>query len=295
MKTRSGYRSSRVEDRRGSSGGGSGMPGGTAIKLGGASIPVILLVVLFTVLSGGGGDLGDVLNQIDGPATQGQGLPGASANQTIDPAEDPEAEMVSFVSFVFDDVQATWDQVFSDSELTYSPSTLVLYRGGTQTSGCGYGQSAAGPFYCPADSKTYLDLSFFDQMRSQLGAGGDFAQAYVIAHEVGHHVQNQLGVSSEVRQRQQANPDQANDLSVRVELQADCFAGVWGWSALEEGLVEDGDLAEAMEAAEAIGDDALQGGNANPESFTHGTSAQRQQWFMTGYESGDPNSCNTFA
>ena len=289
MKSTPGYRSSRVEDRRGSSGGG-GLPGGAALKLGGASIPVILLVVLFTVLSGGGDDLGSVLDQVDGTTTRGQAVP----EQSIDPAQDPEAEMVSFVSFVFDDVQATWDQVFADSGLDYAPSTLVLYRRGTQTAGCGFGQSAAGPFYCPADSKTYLDLSFFDQMRTQLGAGGDFAQAYVIAHEVGHHVQNQLGVSSEVRQRQQANPSQANDLSVSLELQADCFAGVWGWSALEEGLVESGDLEEAMEAAEAIGDDSLQGANANPETFTHGTSAQRQQWFMAGYDSGDPNDCNTF-
>lgn len=291
MKYDSGHRSTRVEDRRGASGGG-----GTALKLGGASIPVILLVFLFTAFAGGnGGDLNDVLGELDGSSQgQGQGLPDTQSGGAIDPSQDAESETVSFVSFVFDDVQASWGDMFTASSIDYTPSTLVLYRGGTQTSGCGYGQSAAGPFYCPADSKTYLDLSFFDTMQRQLGASGDFAQAYVIAHELGHHVQNQLGVSTQVRQQQQAQPGQANELSVLLELQADCFAGVWAASALEDGLLEPGDIEEALNAAEAIGDDALQGGNANPESFTHGTSAQRQQWFQAGYDNGDPNACNTF-
>lgn len=292
MKYDSGHRSTRVEDRRGASG-----RGGTALKLGGASIPVILLVFLFTAFTGGsGGDLNDVLGDLQGPSNQGQGqgLPDSSAGGAIDPAQDAESQTVSFVSFVFDDVQASWDELFTASNQDYTPSTLVLYRGGTQTTGCGFGQAAAGPFYCPADSKTYLDLSFFDTMQRQLGASGDFAQAYVIAHELGHHVQNELGVSTQVRQQQQAQPDRANDLSVRLELQADCFAGVWAWSALEDGLLEPGDIEEALNAAEAIGDDALQGGSANPESFTHGTSAQRQQWFQAGYDNGDANACNTF-
>lgn len=305
------YRSDHVEDRRGSSGGlgGGGGLGSRGIKIGGGlSLPVILLVILFQVCAGdGSGDLGSILGELGGAASgQGQGLPeagGESADgndQGIDPADDPESELVSFVSFVFDDVNATWDEIFTSSDIGYEYSTLVLYRGGTQTAGCGYGQAAYGPFYCPADSKTYLDMSFFDTMRSRLGAGGDFAQAYVIAHEVGHHVQNQLGVSTQVRQQQQANPGQANDLSVRMELQADCFAGVWAYSALDDdqfegGLIESGDLEEAFNAAEAIGDDAIQGPNANPESFTHGTSEERREWFTTGYESGNPNDCDTFS
>ena len=292
MKYDSGHRSDHVEDRRASSGRG-GM-GGSALRIGGGlSVPVILLVVLFTVFTGGSsGDLGAVLEELDASA---RGAPlDDTAGIGIDPANDPDAELVSFVSFVFDDVQATWQDLFAASDLGYRPSTLVLYRGGTDTAGCGYGRAVYGPFYCPADSRTYLDLSFFDQLRAQLGAGGDFAQAYVIAHELGHHVQNELGVSSRVRQQQQADPGSANDLSVRMELQADCLAGVWAWSALQDDLLEAGDLEEALAAAEAIGDDAIQGAGANPESFTHGTSAQRRDWFTTGYESGDPNTCDTF-
>lgn len=306
MKYEQGYRSSHVEDRRAS--GGRGGFGGSAVKIGGGlSLPVILLVVLFTVFTGdGGSDLGSVLgelaggNQAPGPGSDAgdSGAPGQQP-RGIEPSNDPEADQVAFISFVFDDVNTTWENIFTRSDVAYQWSTLVLYRGGTQTAGCGYGQATHGPFYCPADSKTYLDFSFFDTMRRQLAADGDFAQAYVIAHEVGHHVQNQLGVSSQVRQQQQANPDQANDLSVRLELQADCFAGVWAYSALDDesfegGLVESGDLQEALDAAEAIGDDAIQGPNANPESFTHGTSQQRHDWFARGYDSGDPNSCNTF-
>jgi predicted metalloprotease len=292
MKYDSGHRSDHVDDRRGRSGRGG--PGGSALRIGGGvSVPIILLVVLFTVFSGGSaGDLGAVLEDLDARAG-GAPLDDSGAG-AIDPADDPEAELVSFVSFVFDDVQATWQDLFAASDLAYQPSTLVLYRGGTDTAGCGYGRAAYGPFYCPADSRTYLDLSFFDRLRAQLGAGGDFAQAYVIAHELGHHVQNELGVSSRVRQQQQAEPDLANDLSVRMELQADCLAGVWAWSAGQDDLLEQGDLDEALAAAEAVGDDAIQGGGAHPDSFTHGTSAQRRDWFTTGYRSGDPNDCDTF-
>lgn len=298
MKYKPGYRSRNVEDRR-AAGGGRGGGGGRALRIGGGvSLPVILLVTLFTVCSGGdGGDLGSTLPQMQESQQQDQGQGFDASAPTIDPAQDPENEQVSFISFAFDDIQATWQEIFAASELGYQPTTMVLYRQGTSTAGCGYGQAAYGPFYCPADSKTYVDLGFFDQLASRFGAAGDFAQAYVIAHEVGHHVQNQLGISTQVRQQQQTDPGSANDLSVAMELQADCFAGVWAYSAYEDGLTESGDVEEAIVAAEAIGDDNIQaqaGQPVNPETFTHGSSEQRVQWFTTGYETGDPNQCNTF-
>jgi hypothetical protein len=171
-----------------------------------------------------------------------------------------------------------------------------LYRQATSTA-CGYGQAASGPFYCPGDGKVYLDLSFFDELHRRFGAPGDFAQAYVVAHEVGHHVQNLLGMERQVRQAQQQRPDQANALSVRMELQADCYAGVWGHAAAQKGMLEVDDVDEGLRAAASIGDDRIQrqsGGVVHPESFTHGSSEQRVQWFRRGLQSGDPNQCDTF-
>ncbi|SAJ30253.1 protein YpfJ [Enterobacter cloacae] len=191
----------------------------------------------------------------------------------------------------------TWGQQFEKMGRTYQPPKLVMYRGATRT-GCGTGQSVMGPFYCPADSTVYIDLSFYDDMKSKLGADGDFAQGYVIAHEVGHHVQKLLGIEPKVRQMQQnASQAEVNRLSVRMELQADCFAGVWGHSMQQQGVLETGDLEEALNAAQAIGDDRLQQqsqGRVVPDSFTHGTSEQRYSWFKRGFDSGNPSQCNTF-
>jgi predicted metalloprotease len=201
--------------------------------------------------------------------------------------------MVDFVSFVLDDNQAVWAELLPNQ---FQDARLVLFRDQVQ-SACGFGQAASGPFYCPGDAQVYLDLSFFEELGRRFGAPGDFAQAYVIAHEIGHHIQNLTGVEGRVRQLQRGDPSSANDLSVRMELQADCFAGVWGASASERGLLETGDVDEGLNAASAIGDDRLQKmstGRVQPESFTHGSSAQRVEWFRRGLQSGDPAACDTF-
>ena len=270
-------------------------PGGGMGKL---SIPLLLLVVLGTclggrgMLDGGGGTGFDIGTGFDGVGT----APPADG-QAIPRSQDGDAELVDFVSFVLDDVQGTWQELFTEAGRTYEPAELVLFEGATQTE-CGVGQEATGPFYCPLDQKTYIDLDFFRELRNRFGAPGDFAQAYVIAHELGHHVQTITGVSAEVRRSQERNPDNANELSVRQELQADCFSGVWAFSTYERGVLEEGDLEEGLTAAAAIGDDRLQrqaGARVNPESWTHGSSAQRVEWFKKGYESGDPESCDTFS
>jgi predicted metalloprotease len=267
-----------IEDRRGM---------GTGAKIGaGIGIPGLLIYLLVTFLGGGGGGLGDVIEQ----------LPQAQAPvQERDPdAPDPQAQMVDYMAFVMNDSQATWQEIFAASDLEYRDTTLVLYEQGTNT-GCGYGSAAVGPFYCPADEKVYLDLSFFQQLSQRFGATGDFAQAYVIAHEVGHHVQQVLGISSEVRSLQQQDPASENDLSIALELQADCFAGVWARSAYD--ALEPGDVNEALEAASAVGDDAIQRqaqGRVTPETWTHGSSEQRMEWFQRGLETGDPSRCDTF-
>jgi len=222
-------------------------------------------------------------------------------------AQEPNAppqndEMYEFVKAVHNDVQATWEQQFASSGQAYQPATLVLFTDSTQ-SGCGYGQAAMGPFYCPADQKAYIDLGFYNDLKQRFGAPGDFAQAYVLAHEIGHHVQHQLGIDQMVRQAQEQDPGRANELSVLMELQADCFAGVWGHVAaqrqsVQEGIIlEPGDVEEALTAASAIGDDRIQqqsSGRVNPESWTHGSSQQRVQWFRKGMESGNPDQCDTF-
>jgi len=205
-----------------------------------------------------------------------------------------EEEQVRFVSFVLDDVQGTWQQLVQGQ---YPDATLVLYRDAVE-SGCGVAPAAAGPFYCPLDTSVYVDLAFFEELAGRYGAPGDLAQAYVIAHEIGHHLQNLTGTLDQVRQGQQAAPGQANALSVALELQADCYAGVWAASADARGVLEAGDFEEGLTAAAAVGDDRLSdmaGRAANQETFTHGSSEQRMRWFSTGYQSGDPNACDTFA
>jgi hypothetical protein len=228
----------------------------------------------------------------------GSGVVSTPAQQTS-PQED---KMYGFVSAVLDDVQGTWQQQFAASGQTYQPAGLVLFTDST-SSGCGYGQAAMGPFYCPADQKAYIVLCFYNELQERFGAPGDFAQAYVLAHEIGHHVQHQLGIDQSVRAAQERNPRQANELSVRMELQADCFAGVWGHQAAQrrdqsQGIALDpGDVEEALTAAASIGDDRIQrqaGRGVNPESWTHGSSAQRVEWFRVGMETGNPERCDTF-
>src|SRR5690606_4238278 len=266
-------RSGNVQDRRGMRGGVVG---------GGIGALVVALIVMFM-----GGDPGAVLQEEGGYPTPGAG--GAPAP----PPDDARADMVSRVLATTEDA---WSDIFSTMGSDYAEPTLVLFTGATP-SACGMGQSAMGPFYCPLDRTVYIDLSFYDELRDRLGAGGDFAQAYVIAHEVGHHVQTLLGISDQVRAAQQrVGRAEANELSVRQELQADCFAGVWGNRT--RALLDPDDPAEALNAAAAIGDDRLQQatqGRVVPESFTHGTSEQRRSWFERGFRSGDPQSCDTFA
>jgi uncharacterized protein len=261
--------------------------------LGGIGLLIVLAVLLLNsgVLGGGGGGV-SVDPRVD-PFPQ---MPNARGSEPLPGAPDPDAELVEFVGFVVDDVQDSWARLFAEAGQRYQPTTLRLFTDAIQ-SGCGAASAATGPFYCPLDGKIYLDLGFFRELRDRFGAPGDFAQAYVIAHEFGHHVQNVLGISDDVRRGQQEHPDEANELSVRLELQADCLAGVWARSAYQEGLLESGDLEEGLAAASAIGDDRIQrqaGRRVDPETWTHGSSDQRVSWFRRGYESGDLNGCNTF-
>jgi uncharacterized protein len=291
--TRSGRRSANIEDRRGA-GGFSGIP--RAGKIGLPTLLFVLVGLFFGVdLTGGSGFPID-----DGGADQFPSLPAEGAGGGLQTAPDPQAELVNFMSFVLDDVQASWDAQFRAGGMQYVPASLVLYDGSTQTAGCGPGSAAFGPFYCPADRKVYLDLTFFRDLQAEarFAAPGDFAQAYVIAHEIGHHVQNLLGTSDEVRRLQQQRTDQQNELSIRLELQADCFAGVWAHSTFERELLERGDLEEGLRAAAAVGDDTVQRqstGRVTPESWTHGSSDQRMTWFRRGFDSGSPSQCDTFA
>lgn len=271
-------RSGNLEDRRGMRlGGGMGMGiGGTVVLL------VLSLIFGKDLLSGagGGGGVGAVPAQDAGPYT---GTP-------------EEEEQINFLSAVLDDAQSTWARIFSQSGQQYQDARLVVFKDATQ-SGCGVGQSATGPFYCPLDQQVYLDLGFFQELSSRFGAPGDFAQAYVLAHEIGHHVQHLQGIDEQVRAAQQRSPDDANELSVRLELQADCYAGVWGSQTSGRVTLEPGDAEEGLNAAAAIGDDRLQrmgGGMVSPESFTHGSSAQRVDWLRRGLQSGRVENCDTF-
>lgn len=271
--------SNNVEDRR-QQGGGGGLP------IGGKGRLILLVVVM--VAGYYGLDLSPLLS---GSAPQSQ----TQRQEVSQPAKDPLAK---FTSVMLASTEDAWGEIFKQSGNPYQAPKLVLYRGATRT-GCGQGQSVMGPFYCPADRTVYIDLSFYQEMRDKLGADGDFAQGYVVAHEVGHHVQNLLGIERKMRQQQQGlSRAEQNKLSVKLELQADCFAGVWGHYMAREQVLEHGDLEEALNAAQAIGDDRLQQqsqGRVIPDSFTHGSSAQRYTWFKRGFDSGKPASCNTFA
>jgi hypothetical protein len=289
MRWQRGTSDADIEDRRGSSGGGfRGFPGGGGLRLGLGGI--ILLFVLSLVFKENFFTLLDTV-PMDTSMTQ-SGPDGPPAATT--PEED---ERFEFVKFVLNDVQDTWTKVLPQEASTeYPRSTLVVFRGAIQ-SACGFAESASGPFYCPGDNKVYIDLSFYDELRSRFGAAGDFAQAYVIAHEIGHHIQNVLGIDNQMRRAQQQRPDLGNQLSVRLELQADCLAGVWGHSTARRNLLEQGDIEEGLTAAAAIGDDRIQrmsGRGVHPEKFTHGSSAQRVEWFRRGLESGRIAACDTF-
>ncbi len=279
--------SSNVEDVRGSGGGGGGF------GLGGRSIGIGTIVIALV----GGAIFGINPLTILGALTGGGG-PAPAAQQGPAPAPPANDPMAKFVSTVLADTEDVWTQLFKQGGASYINPKLVLFRGAVRT-GCGQGQAAMGPFYCPADQKVYIDLDFYETLKTRLGAPGDFAQAYVIAHEVGHHVQNLLGIADKMEQaRSRAGQAEANAMSVRMELQADCFAGVWANHADESRkILEQGDVEEAMNAAARIGDDALQkgrGGAVVPESFTHGTSQQRQRWFNTGLKTGSVKACDTF-
>jgi len=272
-----------IEDRRdeGGSGGGGFQFGGMHIGLGGALILLVLSLVFkqnFFALIGGGG------------ATPVATRPNPAKTEA-------ERPLVQFVSFVLDDTQKTWEQIFpQQTGKKYRHAKLVLFRNYTR-SGCGAAESATGPFYCPEDEKVYIDLGFYDELKQRFGAPGEFAQAYVLAHEVGHHVQKLAGIEMKVHQLQEQNPRQQNALSVRMELQADCLAGVWAHSTQERGLLESGYVESALGAAAAVGDDRLQKmatGHVSPETFTHGSSQQRMSWFSKGLGNGSIAACNTF-
>lgn len=280
-----GRRSTNVEDRRGMRVSGPVVGGG---------IGTILLALLVTFL---GGDPSIVLDQANSPDRRP--VPETSQTEAPGTPNSPTRDQMSeFVSVVLADTEDTWNELFQQSGGNYVEPKLVLFSNAVE-SACGYATSAVGPFYCPQDQKVYIDLSFYRDLKDKYNAPGDFAQAYVIAHEVGHHVQNLLGVADKVRSLQsRASRTEANQLSVRMELQADCFAGVWGHHAQRSRqILEQGDLEEALNAASSIGDDRLQNrsqGHVVPESFTHGSAAQRARWFKQGIQTGDPGQCNTF-
>lgn len=268
-----------IEDRRGA----GGVPGG-GLAIGGIGGLVIALIAMFFgidpgVITGGGS------NQSQPTQTQGQ-------------SADTNSEEYQFIDRTEASLEQVWSGIFQQSNRNFTKPALVLYSGGTQT-GCGTANSAVGPFYCPQDSKIYLDTRFFNTMKQQLGGGGDFAYSYVVAHEFGHHIQNELGIADQVERKQRSarSEAEANSYSVRLELQADCFAGVWGNHVKQQVNLTQQDVQEAVNTAQAIGDDTLQRksqGQVVPDSFTHGTSQQRVNWFMKGYQSGNPNGCDTF-
>ncbi len=287
MRWRNPRRSGNIEDRRGMR---------VPMKAVGGGIGGLILLILVLLL--GGGDSGTIFN--DNPDNIGVNNPGSSYYyEGTTPISQEERELADFVSVVLADTEDTWNEIFAAQNLDYREPTLVLFSSAVE-SACGFAQSAVGPFYCPLDEKVYIDLSFYQDLKDRFGAPGDFAQAYIIAHEVGHHVQNQIGIMEEVNTaQQQANSQvEANRLSVRLELQADCLAGVWAYNAnRDRDILEQGDIEEGLNAASNIGDDRLQmefQGQVTPDSFTHGSSAQRVSWFERGLESGDINSCNSF-
>ena len=278
-----------IEDRRDDSGGSGGFGGGGfgvgGLGIGGVIIVGILSLVfqknLFTLFEGG-------------TTTSSQQAVHSVPDRARDAREQPE---VQFVSFVLGDIQDTWDRMLPEqAHRPYRHAKLVLFRNAFP-SGCGMAKEAIGPFYCPEDEKVYLDLGFFDELQNRFGARGQFAQAYVIAHEIGHHVQKILGIEPRVRQLQESNPSSANALSVRLELQADCYAGVWAHSTAQRKIIDQSDVDSALGAAAAVGDDRIQRmarGRVSPESFTHGSSEQRTGWFKRGFDTGEIGDCNTF-
>jgi uncharacterized protein len=280
MRWRDRRRSSNIEDRRSVK--------GTSLVGGGIGTIVIVLAAMYFGIDPS--FLLEGVQSVNVPSDSNT-VPGEQ-----DFSEDPLADMVAVVVADTEDV---WNQVFAESNQRYQEPVLVMFRGATRTA-CGVGQSFMGPFYCPADSKAYIDLDFYTELKNRFDAPGDFAQAYVIAHEIGHHVQHLLGITDEVhRSRQQLSEAEANQMSVRLELQADCLAGIWAnRTQREHNFLEEGDVEEALNAASAIGDDRLQQGSGrgvSPDSFTHGTSEQRVRWFRSGLENGDPERCDTFA
>ncbi|MGZ5432875.1 MAG: KPN_02809 family neutral zinc metallopeptidase [Thermoanaerobaculia bacterium] len=273
-----------IEDRRGSK-GGFGFGRGPTIGCGGAIILIVLSLLtgknFFALFDGSGG-----VPQQTAPTTTE-----APVSETPE-----ERQRVEFISDALDDTQDTWTQIFQSEGIQYQRAKLVLFRDLTP-SACGTGQAASGPFYCPGDGKVYLDLSFFDELHRRFGAPGDFAQAYVLAHEIGHHVQNLVGTSDRVQEAMQSDRRNANEYSVRLELQADCYAGIWAASAQQRGILETGDVEEGLGAASAVGDDRMQemsGRGVNPDAFTHGSAAQRVEWFQRGLQSGRMRDCDTF-
>jgi predicted metalloprotease len=295
MRWTPGGESSDIEDRRddsggegfGGGGGGFGF-GGVHLGIGGTILLIILSLIfrhnLFTMFSGSG----------DVPVnTTRTARPSADANEI--PNEQKEVQLVSFV---LDDVQNTWAKLLPEqAHIPYRHAKLVLFRNSTR-SACGQAQLATGPFYCPADEKVYLDLGFYEELKTRFGAPGEFAQAYVLAHEIGHHVQKLLGIETKVRRLQQLHPEEVNPLSVRLELQADCFAGIWANTTKERKIIDETDISQGLNAAASVGDDRLQKmatGHVSPENFTHGTSASRMKWFRAGLDSGDLSACKTFA
>jgi predicted metalloprotease len=279
MRWTPGGSSDDVEDRRDSSGGGIG---GIHIGIGGFVILAILSLVFhrnfFSLLDSGAAGGGQAVSQPD---------------TARDEAEKPTVE---FVTFVLNDAQSTWSKILPEQGVQYRHAKLVLFRNAID-SACGLARSATGPFYCPEDEKVYIDLGFYDELKQRFGAPGEFAEAYVLAHEIGHHVQKLLGTEQKVRRAEEENPAAENQYSVRLELQADCYAGIWAHSTQQRNLLESGDVESALGAAAAVGDDRLQKmstGQVNPDSFTHGSSAERTQWFQRGFKDGELGSCNTF-
>ena len=285
MRWTPGGRSDDIEDDRDQSGGGGGgfNFGGIHIGIVGFLVLLVLSLVFkrnFLSLAGLGG--------VSSPTP---------INQSDTARDQREEPLVQFVSFVLDDTQKTWTQILSQQSVPYRHAKLVLFRDRID-SACGLAQSASGPFYCPGDEKVYIDLGFYDELRQRFGAPGEFAQAYVLAHELGHHIQKLIGVEERVQAVREQNPRAANQLSERLELQADCFAGVWGHSTDQRKLLDPDEVHEGLNAAAAVGDDRLQrmaGRSVNPETFTHGTSQQRMDWFQKGFSTGDMKACNTFA
>jgi predicted metalloprotease len=295
MRWTPGGTSGDIEDRRsqssGNMGGGFGGAGGPFLGGGGFGGRHIGLGGVILLLL-----LGMILRHFDsGTSSPAPGLSDRGTASREGGSIDEDRE-VQFVSFVLDDAQRTWETLLPQAGVPYRHAKLVLFRDYT-TSACGPAESATGPFYCPADEKVYVDLGFFDELANRLGAPGEFGQAYVIAHELGHHVQKLLGIEAKVSRLRRTNPSEANPLSVRTELQADCLAGVWGHSTQQRRIIDAADITAGMDAVAAVGDDRLQKmarGHVSPESFTHGSSAERAEWFRRGLESGDIRSCNTF-